>query len=210
MNNDICQNSHRNDDRFTDLPIDQGGSGRHKCAGCAYELGFQDGTLRKEKIHIDLDSIPFSQAGVTKGVISCEEVRYDFRNTKISTGLFGVNRIFLPTSNIFPTLVASDTNDFITTKFITASNEAEYKSKFIEEIYKQKQFRKVTKQEACRIQGFPQDFKLPENRARWMKLLGNSVSVPVVEALARAICDTGVFDDKFEERQERDTSIPGI
>ena len=51
-----------------------------------------------------------------KGIIECHEVRYDFKNTKISTGLFGVNRIFLPSSDIFPTLVASDTNDFITLK----------------------------------------------------------------------------------------------
>ncbi|MCU0468214.1 MAG: hypothetical protein MUF58_06390 [Arcicella sp.] len=35
---------------------------------------------------------------------------------------------------------------------------------------------------------------LPENRARWMKLLGNSVSVPVIEVLAKAIIETGVFD----------------
>jgi DNA (cytosine-5)-methyltransferase 1 len=53
-----------------------------------------------------------------KGIIECHEVRYDFKNTKISTGLFGVNRIFLPSSDIFPTLVASDTNDFITLKTI--------------------------------------------------------------------------------------------
>lgn len=30
-----------------------------------------------------------------RGVIRCIETRYDFKNTKISTGLDGVNRIFL-------------------------------------------------------------------------------------------------------------------
>ncbi len=35
---------------------------------------------------------------------------------------------------------------------------------------------------------------LPESRVRWMKLLGNSVSVPVVEMLGRAIVETGIFD----------------
>jgi DNA (cytosine-5)-methyltransferase 1 len=44
------------------------------------------------------------------------------------------------------------------------------------------------------IHGFPEDFMLPESRVRWMKLLGNSVSVPVVEMLGRAIVETGVFD----------------
>ncbi|MEK7724549.1 MAG: DNA (cytosine-5-)-methyltransferase, partial [Acidobacteriota bacterium] len=129
-----------------------------------------------------------------KRVITCEEIRYDFKNTKISTGLFGVNRVFLPTSNIFPTLVASDTNDFITTRTIDAKNEEEYKSKFISEIYQKGNYRKITKEEACEIQGFPKDFILPENRARWMKLLGNSVSVPVIQLLGQAILDTGVFD----------------
>jgi DNA (cytosine-5)-methyltransferase 1 len=129
-----------------------------------------------------------------KNIITYDEIRYDFKNTKISTGLFGINRIFLSSSNIFPTLVASDTNDFITTKTITATNESEYKEKFLDEIYKTGEFRKITKSEACKIQGFPENYLLPENRARWMKLIGNSVSVPVIEMIGKAILDTGVFD----------------
>jgi DNA (cytosine-5)-methyltransferase 1 len=132
-----------------------------------------------------------------KEIIRCIEVRYDFKNTKISTGLFGVNRIFLPSSNIFPTLVASDTNDFITLKNIEASDETEYKNKFISEIYQKGNYRKITKEEACLIQGFPPKFVLPENRAKWMKLLGNSVSVPVIEILATSILETGVFESDF-------------
>jgi DNA (cytosine-5)-methyltransferase 1 len=128
-----------------------------------------------------------------KNIIYCNEIRYDFKNTKISTGLYGINRVFLPNSNIFPTLVASDSNDYITLKEISAKTEVEYKKNFIEEVYKKQNYRKISKQEACLIQGFPKDFKLPENRARWMKLLGNSVSVPVIEMLSKAILETGVF-----------------
>jgi DNA (cytosine-5)-methyltransferase 1 len=127
-----------------------------------------------------------------KGVIECVEIRYDFKNTKISTGLFGVNRIFLPSSNIFPTLVASDSNDYITLKEIKANNEADYKRKFINDIYKKNEYRKITKEEACLIQGFPKNFTLPENRSRWIKLLGNSVSVPVIQFLVNAILNTGI------------------
>lgn len=130
-----------------------------------------------------------------KNVVYCSEIRYDFKNTKISTGLFGVNRIFLPTSDIYPTLVASDTNDFVSTIPIKAKSEDDYKNQFLEKVYKTKDFRKITKEEACLIQGFPSDYILPESRPRWMKLIGNSVSVPVIEALGRAIIDTGVFDD---------------
>ncbi len=129
-----------------------------------------------------------------KNIITGKEIRYEFKNTKISTGLFGINRIFLPTSNIFPTLVASDTNDYITLKNIDAKNEDDYKAQFIEDVYKKDNYRKITKREACLIQGFPMDFILPENRSRWMKLLGNSVSVPVIETLGKAIVETGVFD----------------
>ena len=128
-----------------------------------------------------------------KDIIECAEIRYDFKNTKISTGLFGVNRIFLPSSDIFPTLVASDTNDFITLKTIAAQNHLDFKQKFIQEVYRTKEFRKITKSEACLIQGFPKDFKLPESRARWMKLIGNSVSVPVIDKLCKAIIETGVL-----------------
>ena len=131
---------------------------------------------------------------VEKGILKCVEERYDFKNTKISTGLFGVNRIFLPNSSIFPTLVASDTNDYVSTIEIKAKTEDEFKREFIEKIYKKKKYRRVTKDEACLIQGFPENYKLPETRARWMKLIGNSVSVPVIKMLGESIIDTGVFD----------------
>jgi DNA (cytosine-5)-methyltransferase 1 len=137
---------------------------------------------------------PLLESLTAKGVLKCVDVRYDFRNTKISTGLFGVNRIFLPSSSIFPTLVASDSNDYVTTEDIEATTAEEYRRKFVERVYKQGNYRRITKKEACRIQGFLEDFVLPEARSRWMKLIGNSVSVHVIELLIDAICKTGVFD----------------
>ena len=128
-----------------------------------------------------------------KGAISCVEVRYDFKNTKISTGLNGVNRVFLPSSLVFSTLVASDTNDMVATKDIHVKDVKDYRRQFIEEIYEKGNFRKITKSEACVLQGFPAEYRLPKSRARWMKLLGNSVSVPVIDKLCRAIIATGAF-----------------
>lgn len=135
-----------------------------------------------------------------KEILELFETRYDFKNTKISTGLYGVNRIFLPCSNIFPTLVASDTNDFVTNQSIKAKKESEYKSEFLSNVYKKGSFRRITKEEACLIQGFPKDYILPESRARWMKLIGNSVSVPVIDSLVNAIIATGVFDNSGAEK----------
>ena len=129
-----------------------------------------------------------------KGILELFESRYDFKNTKISTGLYGINRIFLPSSNIFPTLVASDTNDFVTTQIIKSKNEIEHKNEFLNKVFKKENYRRITKEEACLIQGFPKDYILPNSRARWMKLIGNSVSVPVIDILVKAIIETGVFD----------------
>jgi DNA (cytosine-5)-methyltransferase 1 len=147
-----------------------------------------DKTLKLKKV-----SIPKTIASLKeKNVLEAKEIRYEFKNSKISTGLFGVNRIFLPNSDIFPTLVASDTNDYVTLK--TISHTENYRDEFLKEVYLKNEYRKITQSEACKIQGFPTDFKLPEARARWMKLIGNSVSVPVIEVLTKAIIDTKVLD----------------
>lgn len=146
--------------------------------------------LRRRKVDI-LNTLKRLESN---GVVKCTEMRYDFKNGKISTGLDGVNRIFLPSSQIYPTLVASDTNDYIATEVIYAENIDDWKKNFMEQIYKPKKFRKITKSEACRIQGFPDNFKLPESRAKWMHLIGNSVAVPVVKMLTKSIIRTGVFN----------------
>ena len=61
-----CDKDHRHWATFGALPTDQGGAGRHRCAGCAYERGFQDGLARKESLNLDLDSLPSSQAGYVR------------------------------------------------------------------------------------------------------------------------------------------------
>lgn len=130
----------------------------------------------------------------SKGLAECTETRYDFKNTKISTGLNGINRIFLPTSKVYPTLVASDTNDYITDIHVTGSTAEEYKANFIRQVYSTGAYRRISKEEACKIQGFPESFILPPTRARWMKLIGNSVAVSLIRQLVQAVVDTGVFD----------------
>ena len=61
-----CQKGHRYDEMFNDLPHDQGGAGRHRCCGCAYDAGLQDGLIRKELLNIDLENLPISQAGTVR------------------------------------------------------------------------------------------------------------------------------------------------
>ena len=61
-----CDKNHRHWAPFSSLPHDQGGVGRHKCAGCAYEMGFQDGLVRKETPKLDFDNLLESQAGYVR------------------------------------------------------------------------------------------------------------------------------------------------
>jgi len=58
-----CEKDHRYWATFESLPFDQGGVGRHRCAGCAYERGFQDGLARRERLDLALEGLPISQAG---------------------------------------------------------------------------------------------------------------------------------------------------
>ncbi len=53
---------------MADLPVDQGGKGRHKCAACAYEFGYEAGLQLKENIDISklLDSLEESQASAQR------------------------------------------------------------------------------------------------------------------------------------------------
>jgi DNA (cytosine-5)-methyltransferase 1 len=161
--------------------------------------------LKKAKIQFDkvITSL------LAKKVLVCIETRYEFRYTKISTGIEGINRIFLPKSEAFPTLVASDTNDFVALKDIEAGDEQNYKQAFLDEIFHKKLYRKISKAEACLIQGFPKNFILPESRSRWMKLVGNSVSVPVIQMLGQAIMDTGCVEGELSHNfQGKNLSLP--
>lgn len=161
--------------------------------------------IKKRKI--DVHSI--LEEMTRRRVVRCIETRYDFKNTKISTGLDGVNRIFLPSSKIYPTLVASDTNDFISTESIDAETIEEFRKEFMENVFRPGNYRKITQSEACRIQGFPDNFILPPTRPRWMKLIGNSVAVPVVKILADAVVKTGVFGNA-EKKLDNTSTKPVI
>lgn len=61
-----CDKPHRYGKHFVNLPDDQGGAGRHKCCGCAYDRGLLDGERRLEKLDIDLNTLPDSQAGTVR------------------------------------------------------------------------------------------------------------------------------------------------
>lgn len=61
-----CTNPHIATDAIvTNLPIGQEGIGRHKCASCAYDIGYTHGLVRAENINLEniLDNLEDSQRG---------------------------------------------------------------------------------------------------------------------------------------------------
>lgn len=62
----MCKKEHRYESVFLGLPVDQGGAGRHRCAGCAYEAGLAAGVERKENVGVDLSTLDESQAGTVR------------------------------------------------------------------------------------------------------------------------------------------------
>ena len=77
------------------------------------------------------------------------------------------------------------------------NNESEYTSTMSARYYKDgseilieqmdKNPRKITPREAARLQGFPDSFKIPVSDTQSYKQFGNSVAVPVIEAIAKNI-----------------------
>jgi len=58
----ICNKDHRYLPDLENLPESQAGAGRHKCAGCAYDQGY-DYAFQGQGSHLDTDSLDESQAG---------------------------------------------------------------------------------------------------------------------------------------------------
>lgn len=62
----LCTKEHRYDRDFAALPEDQGNDGRHHCAGCAYDRGFDDGLNMRTILDLRLDTLDESQAGAVR------------------------------------------------------------------------------------------------------------------------------------------------
>ena len=127
------------------------------------------------------------------GLLKKHGDKYVLTNSKNSSGINGVYRMYMPYSKIFSTLTATGTKDVVVTDYIEAETPESYKRMFIDKIVKHEKYRPLTVRETQRIQGFPNDFVPHENPALAKKQFGNAVSPPVVRALVDAIIKTGVL-----------------
>ena len=120
-------------------------------------------------------------------LIQEEDGRYELSNTKNSAGINGIYRVFLPQSDIFATITATENRDYISTKTITGKNADDYKSNFLKEIYNKGNMRLITGRESGRLQGFPEKFKIHSNDKIAKRQFGNAVPTAVVYNLAKEI-----------------------
>lgn len=116
-----------------------------------------------------------------------EDKGYEFVNSKISSGIDGVSKIFLPHADAIATLTATGTRDFVATVSLECQEPELYKHSFIQNIYKQKKFKPLTAQDYAKLQGFPESFQIADNETIAKHQFGNAVSVPVVYNLAKAL-----------------------
>lgn len=133
---------------------------------------------------------------------------YEFVNSKNSSGINGIYRIYLPHSNIFSTLTATGSRDFIALTDVSGSTPAEYRQNFINLVVRKKAFRQITAKEAGRLQGFPGWFELDNKEVYAKKQFGNAVSTTVIYHLAKSLIETGLFnitpnDSRRKERNSK-------
>ena len=120
-------------------------------------------------------------------IIQEEDGRYELSNTKNSAGINGFYRVFLPQSDIFATITATENRDFIATKTITGKDPNDYKNNFLNQIYKKGKLRLITGRESGRLQGFPEKFKIHPNDKIAKRQFGNAVPTNVVYNLAKEV-----------------------
>ena len=123
---------------------------------------------------------------VKKGLLKPKDDKYDLANSRISSGLNGIYRIFLPESHVFSTLTKSGTRDFVSTESIPGDVENK-KAYFLENIYWKKKYRPITVREAARIQGFPDSYNFEVSTSVAMGLLGNSIAINIVSEIVKEV-----------------------
>lgn len=118
---------------------------------------------------------------------------YVFVNSKNSSGINGLYRIYLPNSNIFSTLTATGTKDVIALKTVEGKTPEEFRNNFIEEIIKPGLYRPLTARESAKLQGFPDWFTVHQDEKYAKKQFGNAVSTSVVYGVAEVLKNLDIF-----------------
>ena len=141
----------------------------------------------------DVDYSELEELVIKKILRTYDDGNFEFVNRRLSGGIDGTYRIFLPTARFFGTLTARGMKDEIAEVSVTGRTEEEYKQNFVTKVLQPRRHRKITVREAARLQAFPDTFRFHRNAPVSMRLLGNSVAVPVVQVVARSLIQTGAL-----------------
>lgn len=159
------------------------------------KYGPKDGNPLSLKDLKDLDSsvkLKDVESLIHKKILKKVGSKFELTNSKNSSGINDIYRIYLPNSTHFSTLTATGSKDFIATQNLI-NKTGDLKKDFIDQIFKTKSYRKVSKLEALKLQGFPTEFKTHDKDSVIMKQLGNAVPTKVVEAIIKAILDQKII-----------------
>lgn len=125
---------------------------------------------------------------VTKNILRhVLDFGYEFVNSKISSGIDGISKIFLPHADVIGTLTATGTRDFIAKISLECQEPDIYKTIFLKEIYRKQKFQPITAKDYGKLQGFPDCFIPDQKESTAKKQFGNAISVPVVYHLAKSL-----------------------
>jgi DNA (cytosine-5)-methyltransferase 1 len=153
--------------------------------------GIKDGNpLKFNSLHSLIPELQIEEIDmlVNKEILHfIEDKGYEFVNSKISSGINGVSKIYLPHADAIGTLTATGTKDFIATISIECAEPKIYKQRFIQEIYLKNKYKPLTAKDYAKLQGFPEGFQMAENESTAKHQFGNAVSVPVIDHLAKAL-----------------------
>lgn len=148
---------------------------------------------------------------VEKGIL--REVKpkgFEFVNSKNSSGINNIYRIYLPTAKAFSTLTATGTKDLISTIDISTENVSDYKNVFIEQVFKKGNYRELTSRESANLQGFPNNFILHNDDRIAKKQLGNAVSTNVIYHLAKNIIKSGFLNNISNDKRRKNRSTTKV
>lgn len=133
---------------------------------------------------------------VHKKILHHKNEGYEFVNSKISSGINGISKIFMPYADAISTLTATGTKVFVSKVAIPCREPDEYKQLFLKEVYRKKRFKELTVKDYAQLQGFP-DYFIPhyENKIA-KKQFGNAFSVPIVFHLVQALLPLVLVNEK--------------
>lgn len=128
---------------------------------------------------------------ITKRILKKVGNKFDLQNSKNSSGINDIYRIYMPNSKNFSTLTATGTKDFIALETLKKSESTI--EDFIKNIVDNKKYRQISSREAGRLQGFPESFNHHPDYKSAIKQFGNAVPVNMVYALIQELKKTGCF-----------------